>query len=1042
MPDGNKCPQCGTPLPAGALAGLCPACLLKQGAADETATGGQAPPFPPPPVAELAPLFPQLEMLELIGKGGMGAVYKARQKELDRIVALKILPPGIGRDAAFAGRFTREAKALAKLNHPGIVTLYEFGTASVSQPSTPINREPALSSQPLYYFLMEFVDGVNLRQLLHAGRIAPREALAIVPQICDALQFAHDQGIVHRDIKPENILLDRRGRVKVADFGLAKLVGSDVERRAGFQHGATPADDPNEPCRRPALQSLTGEKVMGTPNYMAPEQKEHPDAVDHRADIYALGVVFYQMLTGELPGKRLEPPSSKVQIDVRLDEVVLRALEKKPELRYQQVSVLKTQVETIATTPPVGSRSGSVQTELDEHARLPKSATDMSFIRMLWQFVGLGSAMLFACLLLLLGMNSEAIGAKTWSYFRLGFEILALIVFMGFLFVIYRAITTKTLEAWRSAKSWLPMMIVMVFGIIFGFWSPHLLKSKVNEVKSDYIGQASFPKGDSIEITSVDRTPEQMVVKGHYNLVSHDQAELALYITTSTIIRVPEDPTQRMQISKGRGDFELIHRHLVPGWPHVSMYADGGSFAALYFGTKAEALEESKFPKGWSLATGNASQLASAERKAALHDGYMKRLAQDLEKYSQQQLGEAERLYLVGNWKWGTSEAIASLKTVVQKYPGINFTGEAELNLAQMSQGDERDQYLQDCIDNYNDCFYDDGVLVGAYARFLLAQDYQSQGEIEKAKALFNEIKTNYADAVDHGGNLLVDSFGEGYIGQQTKSAELEFRLVAAEGDTNTPADELADPNDRTGQTKLRILKEVLLDSSAVASASLESGQSEDKTISVVLKSDAARKFSDITATNIGRRLAIVWRGRVLKAPVIRTRITDPAVEVTGKMSDAECQVLLDLLNFKSKPSAIGQTTTGLPASADQITEGKGWNEFKLGATRAELIQALGQPDSDSDNRWMKWKQAHVHCLVDASGAFELRFDEGFPGLTTAGIGFGSPLKDALDAYGEPSSQENVGSAKKLIWNSKGILIWFHEDRAAQIVVFQKTEQH
>ena len=124
-----KCPQCGTPLPAGALAGLCPACLLKQGAADETATGGQAPPFQPPPVAELAPLFPQLEILELIGKGGMGAVYKARQKELDRLVALKILPPGIGHDAAFAGRFAREAKALAKLNHPGIVTLYEFGTS-------------------------------------------------------------------------------------------------------------------------------------------------------------------------------------------------------------------------------------------------------------------------------------------------------------------------------------------------------------------------------------------------------------------------------------------------------------------------------------------------------------------------------------------------------------------------------------------------------------------------------------------------------------------------------------------------------------------------------------------------------------------------------------------------------------------------------------------------------------------------------------------------------------------------------------------------
>ena len=122
MPEGIPCPQCGTPLPAGAPAGLCPACLLKMGAAEDTVTEGRQPPFHPPSAAELAPLFPQLEILELIGKGGMGAVYKARQKELDRVVALKILPPGIGDDPAFAGRFAREAKALAKLNHPGIVT--------------------------------------------------------------------------------------------------------------------------------------------------------------------------------------------------------------------------------------------------------------------------------------------------------------------------------------------------------------------------------------------------------------------------------------------------------------------------------------------------------------------------------------------------------------------------------------------------------------------------------------------------------------------------------------------------------------------------------------------------------------------------------------------------------------------------------------------------------------------------------------------------------------------------------------------------------
>jgi serine/threonine protein kinase len=363
-----QCPQCGTPLPTGALAGLCPACLLKMGATADTVTEAKRPPFQPPTVAELAPLFPQLEIIELIGKGGMGAVYKARQKQLDRVVALKILPPGIGNDPAFAERFAREAKALAKLNHPGIVTLYEFGVSGTGvspvscEPITPMathtgqipgQKHTGKTLVPLYFFLMEFVDGVNLRQLLHASRIAPREALAIVPQICDALQFAHDQGIVHRDIKPENILLDRRGRVKVADFGLAKIMGNDgradlpgsLEGEAAQQH-------------RPTDALTDAGKIMGTPQYMSPEQITAPGDVDHRADIYALGVVFYQMLTGELPGKKIEAPSKKVQIDVRLDEVVLRALEKKPELRYQQASAMKTQVETIAETPDLGRRRG------------------------------------------------------------------------------------------------------------------------------------------------------------------------------------------------------------------------------------------------------------------------------------------------------------------------------------------------------------------------------------------------------------------------------------------------------------------------------------------------------------------------------------------------------------------------------------------------------------------------------------------------------------------------------------------------------------
>jgi serine/threonine protein kinase len=257
-----KCPGCGKPLPVGVLAGLCPACLLAHGDETERVTPGAQGHFEPPPVEDIAKLFPQLQVVRLLGAGGMGAVYQARQPALDRTVALKILPTSTSTGVNFAERFNREARALARLNHPNIVAVHEFGQAG-----------------KLHYFIMEFVDGANLRQLEKAGRLSSREALQIIPQICDALQYAHDEGVVHRDIKPENVLVDRKGRVKIADFGLAKILGVDAE----------------------ALRLTAEGQVMGTPHYMAPEQVERPLAVDHRADIYSLGVVFYEMLTGDLP---------------------------------------------------------------------------------------------------------------------------------------------------------------------------------------------------------------------------------------------------------------------------------------------------------------------------------------------------------------------------------------------------------------------------------------------------------------------------------------------------------------------------------------------------------------------------------------------------------------------------------------------------------------------------------------------------------------------------------------------------------------------
>jgi hypothetical protein len=202
---------------------------------------------------------------------------------------------------------------MAQLSHPNIVTVFDFGQAG-----------------GLYYFVMEYVDGANLRQLMHAGTLAPKEALAIIPQICDALQYAHDEGVVHRDIKPENILIDKKGRVKVADFGLSKLLGGDA-----------------------ADIALTGtHQVMGTVRYMAPEQMQGTRHVDHRADIYSLGVVIYELLTGEVPMGRFEPPSHRVQLDIRLDEVVLRTLEREPDRRYQKASEIKTDVESIYGASP------------------------------------------------------------------------------------------------------------------------------------------------------------------------------------------------------------------------------------------------------------------------------------------------------------------------------------------------------------------------------------------------------------------------------------------------------------------------------------------------------------------------------------------------------------------------------------------------------------------------------------------------------------------------------------------------------------------
>ena len=243
-------------------------------------SGGQKGHFVPPSTSDLDAILDQYEFLDILGRGGMGAGYKANQKSLDRLVAIKILPSGLadeedGEDEfKFAERFQREARAMAKLSHPNIVGVFYFGETQDGQ----------------FYIVMEYVEGSDLHALIRTGELTAVHVSGWMSQVCDALQYANEKGIVHRDIKPANIMITLEGQVKVADFGLAKLTGADeVETKLTMTNMA-----------------------MGTPDYVAPEALESGMEVDHRADLYAVGVMLYEMLTGKVPRGAWKLPSTQL----------------------------------------------------------------------------------------------------------------------------------------------------------------------------------------------------------------------------------------------------------------------------------------------------------------------------------------------------------------------------------------------------------------------------------------------------------------------------------------------------------------------------------------------------------------------------------------------------------------------------------------------------------------------------------------------------------------------------------------------------------
>ncbi|MFN0080151.1 MAG: SUMF1/EgtB/PvdO family nonheme iron enzyme [Prosthecobacter sp.] len=312
----KSCPKCGAELPSEATEGLCPRCLMAE-AMQPTGPKTPAGPWQPPSAEELQKLLPQYEITMLLGRGGMGAVYKGRQISLDRPVAIKILSNDLETaDASFAERFKNEARAMARLAHPGIVAVHDFG-------ETPDH---------LLYIVMEFIEGTDVsRMIAKQKRLHTEHAMAITAHVCDALAYAHERGIIHRDIKPANIMVSYDGVVKVADFGLAKM------SKAGETLGLTQSG-----------------MAMGTLHYMAPEALMLGAGVDHRADIYAVGVMLYQMLTGKLPQGMFELPSLQVAgLDPRYDGIIAKALRDDRELRYQGAIEMRYDLDHILTQPVV-----------------------------------------------------------------------------------------------------------------------------------------------------------------------------------------------------------------------------------------------------------------------------------------------------------------------------------------------------------------------------------------------------------------------------------------------------------------------------------------------------------------------------------------------------------------------------------------------------------------------------------------------------------------------------------------------------------------
>ncbi len=276
----------------------------------------EAPEFVPLSIEELQEFFPQYEILSFIAAGGMGAVYLANQKSIDRRVAIKVLPRELSSDEGFNAQFRAEAKVMSRLNHPNLIGFFDFGEVD-----------------GMLFIIMEFVDGKSLHHSAHGEVIDQDTALELAIGITEGVMHAHKAGILHRDIKPANVLLDQEAFPKLGDFGLA----------------------------RPVEESEEGKIIYGTPGYTAPEVMENSAAIDERSDIFSIGAILYELLIGHLPEDSYRAPSQIRQVDASFDEVIKKAIAPDPDLRYPDTNAFLEDLKKIKTNHKSGNTADANQ---------------------------------------------------------------------------------------------------------------------------------------------------------------------------------------------------------------------------------------------------------------------------------------------------------------------------------------------------------------------------------------------------------------------------------------------------------------------------------------------------------------------------------------------------------------------------------------------------------------------------------------------------------------------------------------------------------